>query len=103
MVLSLKKTPLGSHVDTVLIASPYQLMLDTCQYDVVSKIWASVDFNSSKAKHLTNTLENKIAPTSTRSKIAYILFIRGVIDLKTAKQTIRSEEFANEFRGCCVM
>ena len=102
-----------SVADTFVMASPYRMMLGFCESDVVDVAWnaltassapsaSSASSASTRAAQLAAALGPRISPTSTGSRLAFVRFVRGDAGLAEAVAAIRSAEFAQHFRGCCV-
>ena len=95
--------------DSVLMASPYRSMFDTCLHNVVTAAWSKFysNLNSderNRMKQLNDSLGPDFPLKSTNTRIVFMRFIRIGRDdrLSDTVLEMKSCELSNAFVGCCL-
>ena len=95
--------------DSILMASPYRSMFDTCLNNVVTGAWSTFysNLNSderNRMKQLNDALGPDFPLKSTNTRIVFMRFIRIGRDdtLQDSVLEMKSCELSNACVGCCL-
>lgn len=83
----------------------YRFVFDICEYRVVTDAWSSLDLSQSECATRRGNLDlvlNRVVPTSNRSRLAYMRFVRFGGDLNAVRAEIRRNEFVRDLSVCCL-